>query len=78
MIVLEYLLYVIALPIAWVAWKVAWWLFPKKMSRHQKYKTSEYDFMVGRFVKALSAAIVFGGAWIYFIYCMFHTHPSTH
>lgn len=72
MIVLEYLLYLIAAPIAWVAWRIAWWLFPKKMSRRDKYKTSEYEYLMGRTIKALSAAIVFGGTWVFFVYWMFH------
>jgi len=75
MIIIEFLLYLIAIPIFWVAWRITWWLYPKQMSRKDKYRTSEYDYYMGRVIKALSISIIFGGVWVYFVYSLFH--PGT-
>lgn len=73
MIVLEYLLYIVCAFIGYLAYRVAWTFFPKKISRRDKYHKSEWELLQDRWIYALSMAVVFGGCGIGLVYIMFHS-----
>ena len=58
MVVLEWILYVVCVLVAYAAFRFNWWLFPKKMSRRERWRTSDYDFFTNRALKSFVAGLV--------------------
>lgn len=69
---MESLLYILSIPIGITAFVIAWKLYPKSISRRDRYHLSDLKFLENRICCALASLIVFGGAYAYFIYVMFH------
>lgn len=72
MVVLEWFLYLVGVAIGFAAFRIYWWLYPKRLSRWKRYRMSEYDFFTNRMVEGIAAALAFGGVSIYFVYQVFH------
>lgn len=65
-------MYILSIPIGITAFIIAWNLYPKSLSRRDRYHLSDLKFLENRICCALANLIVFGGAYAYFIYAMFH------
>lgn len=72
MVFLEYLLYAVCLVIGYLTFRYTWWVYPKKISRWKRNRTSEYDFMYNRILDSICAGLVAAGFGIYIVYTFAH------
>ena len=72
MVVLEWILYVVCVLVAYAAFRFNWWLFPKKMSRRERWRTSDYDFFTNRALKSFVAGLVIAYFGIAIVYAVFN------
>jgi hypothetical protein len=73
---LEILLYAVAVVAGIIAAVIRWKIYPLKVSRRDRWRTSDWDYVKDRILDALAYFILVGGAIAFCVHAYFHADPS--